>query len=66
MKTVTIKQLVHSRMWDLVIVLLVGYGSKNHRLRVYENVDWTVCHSDHRYFFQRLLFALKQFYEPDQ
>ena len=58
MKTVAIKQLVSRGMWDLVIVL-VGYGSNNNRLRVYGNGDETVCHSDHKFLPQRVLFAIK-------
>ena len=38
MKIVTIKQLDSRGIWDLVIVL-VGYGSNNNRLRVCEKVD---------------------------
>ena len=59
-KVVTTKQLVSRRMWDLVIIL-AGYGSNNIRLRVYENVDWTVFHSDDNFFLQKVLFAIKQF-----
>ena len=51
-------------MWDLVIVLVV-YGSINNRLRVYENVDWTVCYSDHKFLPHSVLFAIKQFSEHE-
>ena len=52
-------------MWDLVIVL-VGYGSNNNKLRVYENVDWTACSSGHKFLSQIALFAIKQFSEPER
>ena len=52
-------------MWDLVIVL-VGYGSNKNRLRLYENVDWTVCHSDPEFLPQRVLIAIKQFSEAER
>ena len=61
MKIVTIKQLDSRGIWDLVIVL-VGYGSNNNRLRVCEKVDWTPCHSDHQFLPQRVLFAIKIFW----
>ena len=65
MKIVTTKQLVSKEMWDLVIVL-VGYGSNNNKLRVYENVDWTACSSGHKFLSQIALFATKQFSEPER
>ena len=65
MKIVTSKQLVSREMWDLVIVL-VGYGSNKNRLRLYENVDWTVCHSDPEFLPQRVLIAIKQFSEAER
>ena len=58
MKTVAINQLVSRGMWNLLLVL-VGYGSSNNRLRVYVNVDATVCHSDHKFLPQRVLFAIE-------
>ena len=65
MKIVTTKQLVSREMWELVIVL-VGYGSNNNKLIVYDKVDWTACYSGHKFLSQRALFAIKQFSEPDR
>ena len=45
--------------------VLVGYGSNNNRLRVYEKVDWQVCHSDLNRLPQRVLLAMHQFFEPE-
>ena len=48
------------------MIVVVVYGSNNNRLRVYEKVDWTVCHSDHKFLPQRVLFAITQFSEPER
>ena len=32
-------------IWVL-LMMLVGYGSNGNRLRLWEKVDWMVCHSD--------------------
>ena len=48
------KQLVFRGIWVLGMVL-VGYGSNDNRLRVWEKVDWMVYHSDCRYLHQGLL-----------
>ena len=52
-KIVIIKQLVSRGTWGLVIVF-VGYGSNNNRLRVYEKVDWLFCHSNLKHLPQRV------------
>ena len=46
------------------MIILVGYGSNKNKSRVYEKVDWTVCHSDQKFLPQRLILAIKQFSEP--
>ena len=62
MKIVTMKQMVSRRMRGLVIVL-VGYGSNNNRLKIYEKVYWMVCHSDFKHLPQGALLAIHQFSE---
>ena len=52
-------------MWGLVMVL-VGYGSNDYRLKVWQNVDWMICHSNCKHFYSRLLRAMHQFFEPEQ
>ena len=59
-KIATTERQVSRGMWDSVI-MLVGYGSHKIRLRIYENVDWTVFHSVYKFFPQTVLFAMKQF-----
>ena len=39
MKIVVVRQLISRGLWGLVMVL-VGYGSNNNRLRVCERVEW--------------------------
>ena len=36
-------------------MVLVGYGINDNRLRVKENMDWMVFHSDCKHLHQRLL-----------
>ena len=61
LKTASVKQLVSSDMWGLVIVLN-GYGSDN-RLKVWKRVECMVFHSDrkHLHLHQRLLPAIYDF-----
>ena len=61
LKTASVKQLVSSDMWGLVIVL-IGYGSDN-RLKVWKRVECMVFHSDrkHLHLHQRLLPAIHDF-----
>ena len=44
-------------MWVLVMVL-VGYGSNDNRLRLWEKVDWMFYHSHCKHLHQRLLPAI--------
>ena len=64
MKIAIIKQLV-SRGTGGLVIILVGYGSNNNRLRVYEKVHWLLCHSDLKHLPQRVLLAMHQFFEPE-
>ena len=59
----SVKQLVSRGIWVLVRVL-VGYGSNNNSLRVWEKFDWMVCHSDCKHLHQGLLPAIHQSSEP--
>ena len=47
------------------MIVSVGYGSNNKSLRVYEKVDWLVCHSDLKHLPQRVLLAIHQLFEPE-
>ena len=55
-------------IWVLLMVL-VGYGSNDNRLRVWEKVDWIICHSDCKHLYQRSSSssspAIYQLYEPE-
>ena len=62
MKIAIIKQLI-SRGTRGIVIVLVGYGSNNNRLRVYEKVDWLLCHSDLKHLSQRVLLVIHQFFE---
>ena len=44
-----------------LVIVLVGYGSNNNRLRVYERVDWLFFHSDLKHLPQRVLLAIHHF-----
>ena len=46
-------------MWGLVMVL-VGYGTNDIRLRVWEMVEWMICHSFCKHLHQRLLLPAIQ------
>ena len=59
-----LKKLVSRGMWVLVMVL-VGHGRNNNRLRVWETVDWMVCYSDCKHLHERLLPEMHQFSELD-
>ena len=41
-------------------MVLVGYGINDNRLKVRENVNWMVFHSDCRYHCHRLLTIRNQ------
>ena len=47
------------------MIVLVGYGSNNNRLRIYENVDWMLCHSDLKHLPERVLLAIHQSFESE-
>ena len=47
------------------MLVLVGYGSNNNTLRVYEKVDWLLCHSDLKNLSQRVLLGIYQFFERE-
>ena len=49
-----LRELISTGMRGLLMVL-VGYGSNNNRLRVLERMKWIVCHSDRKYPRQLLL-----------
>ena len=49
-----LKQLVFRGIWVPVMVL-VGYGSNDDRLSIWEKVDCIVCHSESKHLHQRLL-----------
>ena len=52
-------------MWVLVMVL-VGYGDNDNRLKIWGKVDWMVCHSDQKHPHQRLPTAIKELSEPER
>ena len=54
--------LVSREMWVLAIVL-VGYGRNGSRLKVWEKVDWVICHSNCKHLYQKLLPEIRQFFE---
>ena len=45
---------------------LVGYGGNNNRFRVYEKVDWMVCHSDFKHLPKGALLSIHQLFELEQ
>ena len=47
-------------------MLLVGYGSNDYMLRVWEKVKWIVFHSDCEHLNQRLPPAIQHFSEPER
>ena len=49
-----VKQLVSRAMWVLVKVL-VEYGSNDNMVRVWEKINWMVCHFDSKHLHQKLL-----------
>ena len=51
-------------MWVLVMVL-IGYGSNENRLRVWDKVDWVVSHLNCKNFYQRLLPTMHQRFKPE-
>lgn len=54
MKIVAVGQLASKSVRRLMIVL-VGYGSNDNRLKVWGSVYWIVCHSDDKHPHQMLL-----------
>ena len=42
-------------------VMIIGYGSNDNRVRIWERVEWMICHSDYKYLHQRLLPAIINF-----
>ena len=57
MKIVAVRQVVSI---GFIIMVLVGYGSNDNRLRIWERVEWMVCHSDRKHLYQRPLPAIHQ------
>ena len=51
-------------MWVLVMVL-IGYGSNENRLRVWDKVDWVVSHLNFKNLYQRLLPTMHQRFKPE-
>ena len=47
------------------VMVLLGYASIDNRLRVWEKVEWMVCHSDYKPLHQRVLPAIHQFSKSD-
>ena len=47
-------------------MLLVGYGSTDNRLRVWDRVQQMVCHSYRKHLHQSLLHARRQYSESEQ
>ena len=42
-------------------MVLVGYGTNDDRLRVWEMVEWMICHSYRKHVHQKLLLpAIEQ------
>ena len=50
----------------VLVMALVGYGSNDNRLNVWEKVKWMFCHSNCKYLHQRLVLAVHQFSEPER
>ena len=44
----------------VLVMVLVGYGTNDNRLRVKENVDWMGFHSDCNHLQERLLAISNQ------
>ena len=45
------------------MIILIGYGSNNNRLRIYEKMDWMVSHSDLMHLPQRILLSIHKSFE---
>lgn len=63
-KIVAAIQVVSRDMWGLVMVS-VGHGNNDSRLRVGERVEWMYCHSIHKHLHQ-LLPTIHQFSESER
>ena len=62
MKIIFVGRLASGGMLGLLMVL-VGFGSNDNRLRVWERVEWMVCHSYSKHLHQRPLSAICQYSE---
>ena len=49
----------------ILVMVLIGYGSDDNRLRVLDKVDWMVSHSNCKHLHQRLLPTMHQFSDPE-
>ena len=47
-------------------MVLVGYEGHGNKFRVWERMDWRLCHSDNKHFSQRLLPAIYKFSDPER
>ena len=66
LEEIQVKQLAYRGIWVLVMVL-VGWGSNDNRLRVGEKLDWIICHSDCKHLHQSLLLpVIHQIFEPER
>ena len=50
----------------VLVIVLVGYGSNDNRLRVWEKMNSKVFHSDHIDLHRRVLPAIHQFFASDK
>ena len=52
----------------VIVMVLVGYGSIDNRLRLWPKADWMFFHSDRKNLYQRLLLlpAAHQFLESER
>ena len=55
-----------SKEMRVLVMVLVGYGRNDNRLRVSEKVDWMVFHSGRKHVHQRLLPEIQQFPESER
>ena len=50
----------------VLVMVLLGCGSDENKLRLWKKVNWMVFHSVCKYLHQRLLPAMHQFSDPEQ
>ena len=50
----------------MIVMVLLEYGTNDNIMRVWEKVNWMICHSDCKYLHQRILLGIHQFSEPGQ